>query len=140
MRTDPSVDAAFASYVNLAARELAHWLQTDASAAAVAAGNDQGAAVLRILRTARDARTDDDLVLMRRVVEHIAAARELRPHGDVPDSRWRHALMNWGHDPVTWSPGPLPAAAVASAARAAPAPRSAAAGRAKSPAPPGAAA
>lgn len=121
MSSDPSVDAAFATYVNLAARELEHWLGTEASAAAP--DSDQGAAVLRILRTAKDDRTDDDMTVMRRVVEHITAARGHRPDGDISESAWRHALMNWGHDPVTWSPATLPAAALASAARAAPAPR-----------------
>ena len=60
---------------------------------------------------------------MRRIVEHITAERDRRPDGDISDSPWRHALMNWGHDPATWSPAPLPAAAVASVARAAPDPR-----------------
>ncbi|MER5294490.1 DNA-binding protein, partial [Streptomyces pharetrae] len=23
-----------------------------------------------------------------------------RPSGDVRDTRWRHSLMNWGHDPL----------------------------------------
>jgi hypothetical protein len=116
-------DAAFASFVNLAARELERWLGTEASAAAAADGNAEGPEVLRILRTAKDERTPEDLELMRRVVAHIAAQRERRPDGDVTDSAWRHGLMNWGHDPMTWSPAPLPVAALASTARAAPDPR-----------------
>ena len=115
--------AAFATYVNLAARELELWLATEASATAADAGSAEGREVLRVLRTSKGDRTDDDLGFMRRVVEHILSERELRPDGDVVDSAWRHGLMNYGHDRMTWSPAPPPATAMATPARQAPDPR-----------------
>lgn len=118
MATAPS---AFATYVNLAPRELERWLATEASAAA--AGTADGAEVLRLLRTPAAARTPADHEAMARVVATIIAAREARPAGDVTDSPWRHALLNRGHDPLTWSPGPTPVMALANPARQAPDPR-----------------
>jgi hypothetical protein len=118
MATAPS---AFATYVNLAPRELERWLVTEASAAADGAAD--GAEVLRLLRTPATGRTPADLESMARVVATIVAAREARPAGDVTDSPWRHALLNRGHDPLTWSPGPTPVMAVATPARQAPDPR-----------------
>lgn len=117
--------APFATYVNLAARELEAWLGTPASQA-VAATNAEGPALLKVLRTPAGERTAADEALMGRVVAHIEAERERRPDGDPMDSPWRHGLMNWGHDPMTWSAAPPPATAVASPGRQAPDPRPAA--------------
>jgi hypothetical protein len=123
MSYEPTTASAFATYVNLAARELELWLGTDASAAAAGAGNTEGHEVLRVLRIPKGERTDADTGLMRRAVEHIRAEREREPEGPLEDSPWRHGLMNWGHDPMTWTPGPPHPSAVATAGREAVAPR-----------------
>lgn len=118
-----AVSAAFARYVNLSARELEHWLRGEASQVADADAIAFGREVLRLLRTVPGERTGADAAIMRGVLERITAERERRPDGDPVDSPWRHGLMALGHDPVTWSTAPLPAAAVASPGRAAPDPR-----------------
>lgn len=117
----PTDASRFASYVNLSARELERWLTTDASAAAE--GSVDGPEVLRLLRTPAAERTPADHDAMARLVATITASREARPDGDVSDSPWRHALLNRGHDPLTWSPAPTPVMAVATPARQAPDPR-----------------
>ena len=43
---------------------------------------------------------DDDLAAMRKVIGYVHRHMAQRPHGDVTDTRWRHSLMNWGHDPL----------------------------------------
>jgi hypothetical protein len=37
---------------------------------------------------------------MRKVVGYIHRHTAQRPAGDVSQTRWRYALMNWGHDPL----------------------------------------
>jgi hypothetical protein len=37
---------------------------------------------------------------MRRVVNFIRRQRALAPRNNRETSRWRYALMNWGHDPL----------------------------------------
>jgi hypothetical protein len=37
---------------------------------------------------------------MRKVVGYIRRHLAQRPSGHVQDTRWRHSLMNWGHDPL----------------------------------------
>ena len=43
---------------------------------------------------------DDDLAAMRKVIGYVHRHMAQRPHGDATDTRWRHSLMNWGHDPL----------------------------------------
>ena len=43
---------------------------------------------------------DDDLAAMRKVIGYVHRHMAQRPAGDVTDTRWRHSLMNWGHDPL----------------------------------------
>ena len=44
--------------------------------------------------------TDADYADMRKVVGYVHRHGKQRPEGDVTDTRWRHSLMNWGHDPL----------------------------------------
>ena len=44
--------------------------------------------------------SDDDLAHMHKVVGYVHRHLAQRPEGDVRDTRWRHSLMNWGHDPL----------------------------------------
>jgi hypothetical protein len=43
---------------------------------------------------------DEDYARMRKVVGYVHRHLAQRPEGDVTDTRWRHSLMNWGHDPL----------------------------------------
>lgn len=41
-----------------------------------------------------------DIAHARRVVGYVRRHRAQWPAGDVSTRRWRHALRNWGHDPL----------------------------------------
>jgi hypothetical protein len=86
--------------------ELERWLATDASQAAgqgdggETTGHRSGRRIVEILRTKVADLTDDDLAHMRKVTGYVHRHLAQRPDGDVTDTRWRHSLMNWGHDPL----------------------------------------
>ena len=44
--------------------------------------------------------TESDYAHMRKVVGYVKRHGAQRPAGDVSRTRWRYALMNWGHDPM----------------------------------------
>jgi len=97
----------FRRLVNLDAAELDHWLQTPESESVgithdgedEAVGHQAGRRIVSLLR-AKQAPDDDDLAFIRKVVGYIHRHAAQRPVGDVADTRWRHSLMNWGHDPL----------------------------------------
>jgi hypothetical protein len=102
------IRADFRAAVNLPPSELQGWLETDASKAVGDADGDgestghaSGRRILAILDKTVDELDDDDHEHMRKVVgyvnRHLAQGG---PEDDVEDSRWRHSLMNWGHDPL----------------------------------------
>ena len=38
---------------------------------------------------------------MRKVIGYVHRHTAQKPsHDAIEDSRWRHSLMNWGHDPL----------------------------------------
>ena len=92
----------------MAPAELERWLATEESRAAGArhegetesVGHESGRRILAIKRTRTADLSDDDYAEMRRVVGYVHRHLAQRPHGDVRDTRWRHSLMNWGHDPL----------------------------------------
>ena len=43
---------------------------------------------------------EDDYQAMRKVIGYVHRHLAQRPKADIRDSRWRHSLMNWGHDPL----------------------------------------
>lgn len=99
----------FAKAVNMSAAELDRWLRTSESRAVgwkgahgtarESVGHASGRRIAKILRT-RDAQlADDDYMHMRQVVGFIRRHSAQRPQ-NIYTSRWRHSLMNWGHDPV----------------------------------------
>lgn len=99
----------FANAVNMSAAELDRWLRTSESRAVgwkgadgtarESVGHASGRRIAKILRT-RDAQlADDDYMHMRKVVGFIRRHSAQRPQ-NIYTSRWRHSLMNWGHDPV----------------------------------------
>ena len=63
-------------------------------------GHHMGERILE-LRAAKVADlTENDLADMRKVVGYVRRHSAQRPEGDVTETRWRHSLMNWGHDPL----------------------------------------
>jgi hypothetical protein len=63
-------------------------------------GHASGRRITEILRAKKGDLSDDDYGHMRKVVGYIRRHLAQRPSGDVPDTRWRYSLMNWGHDPL----------------------------------------
>ena len=63
-------------------------------------GHQSGRRIVRILGQDPFELEDDDYAHMRKVVGYIRRHRAQRPKGDVSQTRWRYALMNWGHDPL----------------------------------------
>jgi hypothetical protein len=105
----------YAGAVNMTAKELENWLDTDESKSVGAVdggstksgtggeesvGHRSGRRIVEILRTRKDDLSDDDVEHMREVVGYVNRHLAQRPDGDVEDSRWRYSLMNWGHDPL----------------------------------------
>ncbi|WP_326596511.1 DUF3140 domain-containing protein [Streptomyces sp. NBC_01803] len=98
---------AFARAVNLPPAELERWLRTEPSRAAgqhkgggESTGHASGRRIVRLQRTRKADLSDDDVAHMRKVVGYVSRHTAQRPKGDVRDTRWRHSLMNWGHDPL----------------------------------------
>ena len=98
----------FDEVVNMTAGELEKWLDTDESQAVgqkdgggESTGHASGRRIVELLRTKKGDLTDDDYAHMRTVHGYVARHLAQRPGADdVEDSRWRHSLMNWGHDPL----------------------------------------
>ena len=100
---------AFREAVNMTAKELERWLETDESRSVgqhkaghdEAVGHESGRRIVTLLHTKKDDLTDDDLAHMRTVVGYVHRHLAQRPSKeDVATSRWRYSLMNWGHDPL----------------------------------------
>ncbi|MYR44750.1 DUF3140 domain-containing protein [Streptomyces sp. SID5910] len=97
----------FRELVNMTPAELEKWLATDESRDAgqhqdggESTGHASGRRIVEILRAKKGDLSDDDYHHMRKVVGYVRRHLAQRPSGDVRDTRWRHSLMNWGHDPL----------------------------------------
>ena len=97
----------FGEAVNMTAKELERWLETDESRSAgqkndggESTGHASGRRIVDILRTNKSDLTEDDYAHMRKVTGYVHRHLAQRPSGDVTDTKWRHSLMNWGHDPL----------------------------------------
>jgi hypothetical protein len=104
----PKIRAAFAAAVNMSAGELEAWLATPESRRVGQPGPDgesigraAGRRTLAMLRDPEPGRGDADYIHMRRVAGFVARHRAQEPSNAVT-SRWRYALMNWGHDPLKY--------------------------------------
>ncbi len=104
--TDDETRGAFAQLVNMSSREIEAWHETDGSKSVgqdsgdgVSVGVKAGQRTLQLLRIKR-APNADDIKHMRRVVSFINRMRTQAPLRNRETSRWRYALMNWGHDPL----------------------------------------
>lgn len=108
MATTPIDDALWQEFhdaVNMTSRELREWLATaDAGEGTEAlpdqAGDDRSRAVLDVLGKRRTDLTDDDVAVMRSVVDEVQTARGDDREPVAGDTQWRHRLMAIGHDPL----------------------------------------
>jgi hypothetical protein len=112
--SDQEVRAAFAKLVNMTALEISQWHTTRESACVgqdagdgVSIGVKAGQATITLLR-ARRAPDAAALKHMRRVIGFIRRQQACAPARDRARSRWRYALMNWGHDPLKPKDGDSP--------------------------------
>ncbi|WP_293860471.1 DUF3140 domain-containing protein [uncultured Alsobacter sp.] len=108
------IATAFREAVNMTPAELERWLKTETSrevgwadghpkakaGGPESVGHHSGRRIVEILRTKKADIGDDDLSHMRKVVGYVHRHLAQRPSGDIADTRWRHSLMNWGHDPL----------------------------------------
>lgn len=98
----------FAAVVNMSPREIESFLATDESrrvgftrpGETESVGRQSGRRIIAILETATEALNESDYAHMRKVVGFVRRHRPGRPARDPWSSRWRWALMNWGHDPM----------------------------------------
>ena len=95
----------FKETVNMTARELEKWLESNESRGvgqrrkgSEATGHASGRRIVDILRTKRADLDEDDYKHMRKVLGYAKRHLAQRPQGSIEDSRWRYSLMNWGHD------------------------------------------
>ena len=106
-KSDAQVVEEFQEAVNMSAKELEDWLQTDESQEVgqkdggdESKGHQSGRKIVEILGKKEPDYTDDDLDHMRRVVSYIHRHQAQKPEGDLEDTNWRYSLLNWGHDPL----------------------------------------
>ncbi|MGP2439877.1 DUF3140 domain-containing protein [Streptomyces sp. JW3] len=97
----------FRALVNMAPADLEKWLATEESQEAgqhkdggESTGHASGRRIVALLRAKKGDLTDDDYAHMRKVTGYLRRHLAQRPSGDVADTKWRHSLMNWGHDPL----------------------------------------
>lgn len=106
----------FLNSVNMSVPELEKWLKTDASNSVgwangapktkpggpESVGHASGRRIVKLLQTEPKQLTEPDYAHMRKVIGYIHRHVVQRPRGDVTNTRWRHSLMNWGHDPLKY--------------------------------------
>jgi hypothetical protein len=104
---DQSVHDQFMHAVNMTAKEIDEWLDTDDSKKVgqksgddESTGHASGRRIVKILQTKKADLSDDDVAHMRKVNGYVKRHLAQRPSGDVSDTAWRYSLMNWGHDPT----------------------------------------
>ena len=101
------IRADFAAAVNMSAGEIEDWLETAESrsvgqvkpGASESIGRQSARRVVAILRTPEPELDEEDYRHMRKVVGFVKRHRAQEP-ANMVTSRWRYALMNWGHDPL----------------------------------------
>ena len=95
----------FHRVVNMTSRELSDFLRERSAGVETEqmpdqSGTETGQHVLHILGKRRTDLNDDDVRVMRNVVDRVLAERrdDLEPTAGQPN--WRHRLMSMGHDPL----------------------------------------
>ncbi|QIN79854.1 DUF3140 domain-containing protein [Rubrobacter marinus] len=106
-KSNEQVVEEFNEAVNMGAKELEEWLQTDESKSVgqsddggESKGHESGRRIVEILEKNKGDYTEDDIDHMRRVVSYVHRHQAQGPSKDVEDSNWRYSLLNWGHDPL----------------------------------------
>jgi DNA topoisomerase VI subunit B len=97
----------FSDAVNMTAKQLESWLDTEESkevgqkkgGSGESTGHEMGRRIIKLLNTKKGDLTEDDHAAMRKVVGYVKRHLAQRPGDDVTDTPWRYSLMNWGHDP-----------------------------------------
>lgn len=109
---DDSLTKDFKAAVNMTAKELESWLQTDQSQAVgqkpdgdestgdESIGHQSGRRIIEILHKRQSDYTEADLAHMKKVISYVHRHSAQKPSGNIEDTRWRYSLMNWGHDPL----------------------------------------
>ncbi|MGW2697662.1 DUF3140 domain-containing protein [Streptomyces sp. NPDC001296] len=97
--------AEFHRVVNMTSQELVAWLRVrdageDTEPLPERAGPPTGRHVLAILQKRRTDLTDDDVEVMREVVDTVTDGQDLENEPEVVDDERRHRLMTIGHDPL----------------------------------------
>ena len=109
-----AIISTFHDLVNMTPSALEHWLETDTSrevgwaqgtnktepGGPESVGHKEGRRIVMLLRRRQAELDADDIANMRKVTGYVKRHLAQRPSGDVTDTRWRHSLMNWGHDPL----------------------------------------
>jgi hypothetical protein len=95
----------FHRVVNMTSRELQDWLAVEGAGENTEALPDQagpplGHRVLEILGKRKADLTEDDVAVMRRVVDKVVGKRGEELEAPVEDDRGRRRLMDLGHDPL----------------------------------------
>lgn len=93
----------FHDLVNMTSRELLDWLGTQPDLAPHPGENapaELGVAVVQVLAKRRTDLTDDDVEVMRKVIEVVEEETEGATEEDFADERKRYRLRNVGHDPL----------------------------------------
>jgi hypothetical protein len=108
-RVDPEVDRVwdeFHSLVTMSSDELNRWLLADAAGEDAFPGRPDravapaGHRVLQVLAKRKYELSSEDVAVMRRTVDQILDLLSVRSAvGGPSDERWRHDLMDLGHDP-----------------------------------------
>ncbi|MFC7549957.1 DUF3140 domain-containing protein [Plantactinospora sp. GCM10030261] len=96
----------FHDHVNVTSEQLRGWLLTQGSGEeAFPSGPDlalpePGRSILHIKGKRKVDLTPDDITVMRDTVDEIDKLLDARPADGSTDERWRHALLDLGHDPL----------------------------------------
>ena len=95
----------FHRVVNMSSRELGDWLRTRSAADETEelpdqAGTETGKHVLAILGKRKTDLNDDDVRVMRNVVDRVHSERRDDLEPTAGQAGWRHRLMTIGHDPL----------------------------------------
>ncbi|MGX1880828.1 DUF3140 domain-containing protein [Streptomyces sp. NPDC055287] len=95
----------FHRVVNMTSQELSAWLRTSdagehSEPLPERAGTETGQRVLAALRKRRTDLTEEDVAVMRHVVEVVSAQRRTDLEPIAGDGVWRRQLMVLGHDPL----------------------------------------
>lgn len=95
----------FHRVVNMTSRELSDFLRSrsaaeDSEEVPDQAGTQTGQKVLQILAKRRTDLNDDDIRVMRNVVDRVHDERRDDLEPAAGEAHWRHRLMSIGHDPL----------------------------------------